>query len=220
MWRQKYFCWLVSERTGISKNLCQSVLSGLEEQINKKLLPAYKTRFVFADYSEDKIILNMNSSIRGKILANVAWGCKIMEDYLQNPEMQPSSVVINAFMQTIGHELGHLTDKSIPYCLSHIKFRLHISEIYADFYSASLFSSDCRRKTLKAMLYKLHENSRFSPDIGDCCHPALRKRMYYIRYWDFTEELIRYVAKDCDCVDESYIEKIIKHYHGKWMYLK
>lgn len=117
----------------------------------------------------------------------------------------------NSFRLTVGHELTHLDgDIKIRHCKKNDKkFLAWIHEVHADFGGAQKMCKNKRELAVAGIEYKQKlkksDKDRYS-------HPSWEKRLYYIRHYDFSKELLEVLANDTGCNNRELIQKVYDYY--------
>ena len=144
-----------------------------------------------------------------------------------------------ALLQTIGHELAHRHDVSfsdnpfvntwIQWCANYYskhnleyRFLMHINEIHADFEGCQIALNASRQDVLRSCEFKKNHTSECSEGKKSkrlFSHPTWDERIFCLRYFDFTEDLIDHVAQNMS-YSGSGIEKAKNHFHSLgWIFL-
>lgn len=154
---------------------------------------------------------NANASFPKIVIVNSIWAKELINN-------MDSTKTVNAFMITIGHEIGH-KKKHINrlFHLCNLKFLSWIQEVYCDFYSAMVMENSNRQKLLDAIEYKMkHKNIKGE----DSSHPSWKWRLEYSASYNFDAELIRKIYKDSECENQELLDKVIEFYKGRHIILK
>lgn len=138
------------------------------------------------------------------IIANSEWAAQLV---LHNG----CHTVTNAFLISVGHEIGHRLDYKVTSVRGYRnqKFVSWCNEVHHDFYGATVAANSSRQELLSSTRFKC-EQKPWNSDSFSC--PSWLRRLYYETYYDFNEKLIRKIAKDAKCRNENTIQKIISHY--------
>ena len=153
---------------------------------------------------------NANAFLGKSMLLNPEYAVSLILYYNDNCN---NDKFRKAFEQTIGHELTHkeryqekykqLTPFRLP--LKKMKFTAWVNEAHADFGGAQKMANSSRQTLLEVMEYKKAQH----PDSKDICHhPSWERRMYYVKKFDFTNELIEQIAKDVGYKNQKFIDKV------------
>lgn len=137
------------------------------------------------------------------ILANSAWAIKLVLHYSVDLE--------NGFLFTVGHELTH-KDGDFPTTGFHSKNKKFVNwanEVHADFGAAEKMVNSSREKLLTSMDYKIAAKPN---SIDSRSHPSWEHRKEYAELGAFDEKLIRRIALDVDCKNETLITDVVKFY--------
>lgn len=154
--------------------------------------------------------VNAYPLFRKYIILNPEYATKFV---LYDGDNKKKSKLSKALLLTIGHELTHiekhqekykqLTPFRLP--LKKMKFTAWVNEAHADFGGAQKMANSSRQTLLEVMEYKKAQH----PDSKDICHhPSWERRMYYVKKFDFTNELIEQIAKDVGYKNQKFIDKV------------
>ena len=137
------------------------------------------------------------------ILVTTEWAARLV---LENTEE-----VRTAFLLSLGHELTH-KEKDIYILtkgLCSLKFSLQINEVHADYGAVLKFVNSNRALALMGMNYKMKFKNINKESFE---HPSWLKRKEYIQKYNFDEQLIRQIAEDVGCKNETVIKTVINHF--------
>lgn len=120
----------------------------------------------------------------------------------------------NAFSLTVGHELTHKENdfSQRTLCIRDMKFISWVNEVHADYKSALKRAGSSRDKLIASHNYKLKAKNILYRDHNTGSHPSWRKRIYYIKNFDFNRELIDEIARDTKCKNQELINRINDYY--------
>ena len=162
--------------------------------------------------------LNASSNIRPFIFFYHSW-------YAHLSTFGNQEDTINAFVHTLGHELGHKHwdshDKEIIHQY-HINFtsteRRYINwcrELHHDYYGAYLLDELGRDNLLLSYQYKQYYNTEFihRMDEDTVSHPSWSRRIQYVENYDFTYDLLRQIATDVGLKRDHPLMKMIEEYY-------
>lgn len=162
-------------------------------------------RMIFAWlWSAGVHVPNASATIPGIILLNAEWAAHIAL-YQDNENMHL------ALRQTIGHEITHQENDYFflePFTKDN-KFVYWINEVHADFGSVEKMFRGNREFAIRAMRYKF-DCKKLDKDAY--AHPSWRRRISIIENEDFTDKLIREIAKIVGCKNEGLINRVIEHF--------
>ena len=85
----------------------------------------------------------------------------------------------------------------------------YVNEVHADFGAAEKMVDSDRHKLILSMKYKL---SLKHTDNDLSSHPSWKRRLEYVSDYDFDEILIRRIADDAGCHNETLINEITSYY--------
>lgn len=127
----------------------------------------------------------------------------------------------DVFYQTLGHEISHTLYRLPPeiYEIRHSReiknhtgnFVAWINELYADFNSIKIIFDGNRSKGIECFCYKM-EQFPIDKTLGTKSHPSLKRRLYYIQNYDFTEALIRDIATYLQYPTNSEISQVVSYF--------
>lgn len=163
----------------------------------------YKLIFVWEPLYWGKNLLNANAGMFAisSIHVTPEWAYQLVTN---NKEMDIP------FKATIGHEIAHKTGEmfflTFPW---RVRFNSWAREVHADFGGAQLMLNGKRNTMLNAMKFKMKFKDK---NYEDSTHPSWKRRMYYVKNYDFTPELIRKIAEDTGYRGERFIEKTCNFY--------
>lgn len=148
---------------------------------------------------------NASATIPGVILLNPVWASLLVEK--NNDE-----TIVDVLKMTIGHELTHQENDYFyfePFSKAQ-KFVNWINEIHADYGGIiKAFDGDVNRG-IKALEFK--KKCKGSKDKDGRTHPAWKRRIEYIRKYDFNADIINNVAEITGCKNHRLIDIICDHY--------
>ena len=176
------------------------LLSGIEKDCHYPLL------FLSNSYTY-KAKLNASSSIPYIIIVYHSWYSHLVAYGNQED-------TINAFVHTLGHELGHKhwdSKESFHYRYHNLVERQYINwcrELHHDYYGSYLMGGESKRKRenlIKSHQYKQYYNTEFihRMDEDTISHPSRCRRIQYIANYDFTYDLLRQIAVDVGLIQDS-----------------
>lgn len=157
--------------------------------------------------------LNANSGRKNKITVNEKWAELLVRE-------KDNTEVINAFRETIGHELTHKENDLFPLkyiFISHgLQFTAWTNEVHADFGGVKKALEGDAKKGLRGMRFKCKDNiaNKFGRCCvkSDCTHPSWLIRMDMIKKRRFNAERIKEIAKLAGCKNKALINKVCEHY--------
>lgn len=148
---------------------------------------------------------NASATIPGVILMNSVWASLLVEKY--NDE-----TIVDAFKMTIGHELTHLEHEFFylePFSKTQ-KFVDWINEVHADYGGIiKAFDGDVYRG-VRALEFK--EKFKCGRDNDGRSHPSWKRRIEFIKKFDFNANTIREVAGIVGCNNQKIINLICEYY--------
>ena len=151
--------------------------------------------------------LNASSNIRPFIFFYHSW-------YAHLSTFGNQEDTINAFVHTLGHELGHKhwdSKESFHYRYHNVVERQYINwyrELHHDYYGSNIMGGESKRKRenlIKSHQYKQYYNTEFihRMDEDTISHPSRCRRIQYIANYDFTYDLLRQIAVDVGLIQDS-----------------
>lgn len=157
---------------------------------------------------------------RNYILLNAEWITKIFYYSIQGTSSVSSKEYLEMIQGeeelqfTLGHEMGHIMfDHGNNNLLLPRKRKRLINwtnEVFADYFSLyHVFKND--KDKVERILKRKSKTRR--KDKNSNYHPSYELRVKYIGLFDFGEELIEEIARDCGCNEAFMIEKV-KAWYG------
>ena len=148
---------------------------------------------------------NAAATIPGNILINAVWASLLAERY--NEE-----TVVNAFKMTVCHEITHQENDYFyiePFSKNQ-KFVNWVNEIHADYGGIiKAFDGDVNRG-INVLEFK--KNCKGGKDRDGQSHPSWKRRIEYIRKYDFNDDLIKKVAEITGCKNQKLINMLCMFY--------
>jgi hypothetical protein len=144
---------------------------------------------------------SLYASLRNKkyILLNDNWAYTIFTE--------DTDTIRYPFRGTIGHELSHMNNdtSSIYFSYRLGKFVRWVNEVYNDFYGGELLLQSSREELEKSVDYKM--KSKFPKrkrKKNTYSYPSWKNRCYYVRHYNFSDELLKQIATHCKVNTNSY----------------
>ena len=148
---------------------------------------------------------NASATIPGIILINSVWAFFLIYHHEDDR-------LIDAFKMTIGHEMTHQENDYFylePFSKGQ-KFVNWINEIHADYGGImKAFDGDVNLG-IKALEFK--KKCQGDTDNDGRSHPSWRRRIEYIKKYDFDRDIIQEVAKTTGCSNQKLIDVVCEHY--------
>ena len=195
--------WYVKRKTKLDNKGIISILNkyvGLSELGENKLV--FTTiPFFLSD-------INANSSFYKIICVSGGWAVRIISHNDNETE--------NAFLVTLGHELGHKKKQYNRICnLRNFRFLSWVIETNCDFFGAYKMIDGCRKDFISSIEYKINIKNIKIKDTKiekPLFHPTWIHRLDYAVNYNFDENLIRRIAVDTGCTNEKLIRDVIDFY--------
>ena len=159
--------------------------------------------------------LMLKETFTRELLASLNWN----ENIVLNPEWAIQLVLDNenaenAFLITLGHEITHnegdFTD--IHAYFRNKKFINWVNEVHADFGGAEKMGSSNRNKLIASIVYKRSFKKKRKWNKDYSTHPSWNKREEYVTNYNFDEILIKKIATEAGCMNQTLIDKVIDYY--------
>jgi len=148
---------------------------------------------------------NASATIPGVILINSVWVSLLIDKYADK-------TTTDAFKMTISHEMTHQENEFFyiePFSRNQ-KFVNWINEIHADYGGIiKAFDGDANRG-INALEFK--KKCKGEKDKDGRSHPSWKRRIAYIRKYDFNDDLIKKVAEITGCKNQKLINKLCMFY--------
>lgn len=172
---------------------------------NEKLPKEYK--IIFTLWKDGfSLLLNAKAVPPNYILVSPEWATKLL---LYNNEATQ-----NAFLITLGHEITHNEGDfpDINYQKNDKRFINWVNEVHADFGGAEKMGSSNRNKLIASIVYKrsFKKKKKWNKDYST--HPSWNKREEYVTNYNFDEILIKKIATEAGCMNQTLIDKVIDYY--------
>ena len=145
------------------------------------------------------------------VICSYEWAVQLVIDNSEN--------IINEFLITLCHELAHQDgDFAVLFWERKSKHYLHkkdrkfvnwVTEVHHDFAATEKMANSSREKLLVSMDYKIAAKPN---SIDSRSHPSWEHRKEYAELGAFNEKLIRRIALDVDCKNETLITDVAKFY--------
>ena len=171
----------------------------------KNVVKPGEDKIVFSWLYDTNSCLNANAMVHKCIIFNAEWAARIV--------LFDNLDTMNAFRDTIGHELTH-KDKEFSRCKRSRKDRIfvaRINEVHADFGAGPKMMGNRRDLILQAIEYKKSLKKK-DKESKLSSHPSWEKRYEYIKNYDFNRKLIERVAEDMGYTNAKLIDEIDAFY--------
>lgn len=180
-----------------------------------KFMQKYDICLIFTSYLWSSVKSPNATAISNKfVMVNPYW---IKEIVSCSNNVLPQ----NAFYQTLGHEISHTLYRLPPeiYGIKYYRkiknytgnFIAWINELYADFNSIKIIFDGNRSKGIECFCYKI-EQFQIDKTLDTKSHPSLKRRLYYIQNYDFTEALIRDIATYLQYPTDTEILQVVSYF--------
>lgn len=170
-----------------------------------------RNRIKFSFLAFYPTILEANSLVKNRIYISAEWAATLVFNDNESTKI--------AFEITIGHELAHKDgDFAVLFWERKSKHYLHkkdrkfvnwVTEVHHDFAATEKMANSSREKLLVSMDYKIAAKPN---SIDSRSHPSWEHRKEYAELGAFNEKLIRRIASDVDCKNETLITDVAKFY--------
>lgn len=118
---------------------------------------------------------------------------------------------INAFRQTVGHELSHMNIEAKLIAFGKSKKLCNwIVEIKCDYMGVVKALKGSKKVGINVLKYI--EKQHRTPDMDSYTHPSWKRRIDYIGIGKFDRKLIEQVALDVGCKNEKHISDLAEFY--------
>lgn len=119
-------------------------------------------------------------------------------------------MIEQVFLETLGHEISHKIKNLNGFPFSKTgTFYAYINEIHCDFYASVMFFHSKRQPLVNALSYKYKRNPQ---DKRTYSHPSFGLRLKAVTDYNFTETLIRFIAKEIGYKNEEKIKYAISYF--------
>lgn len=165
-------------------------------------------------------LLSASAHLPNYIIASPEWAARLF--------LFDSEATRNAFTITIGHEITHIEGdfSNTKITRNDKEFVNWVNEVHADFGAAEKMVECDRQKLRDSMQYKM--NAKKEPKCkllnklikkvlnllhsDEYTHPAWKTRLEYATSYNFDEKLIKKIAAETGCMNQTLIDKVIDYY--------